>query len=467
MAKVKFNLEADEAKAVNAFLRVVDAQQKAERSMGGVNRRSQEQNKVFGQLNSSIKGYIAGFATLGTVTQALRMFNEELNRNAEIIKSSERIRSQTLSLAAGDKTTAAFLREQEEKYATTAGVSPENASQAVFNIKSIFSEDKIAEAVDFVSKADSFVRDSGKFAEGIGTVQNALGEAETGGVAQLGNKIFAAANVSKTDPSEFGNELSKIAKTGATVGGSDEILSSALAIGSAGQATTAEAGTRIRAFLVELIRNEVEGATLEDKFQNVLKSGINKQNFIKDFGGGNEALEGFAILSDNWDRIINLSQKLKVEEGRAGTPQSFLNKTIALRNADPILQEAFRSRQLEQEVNQVTESFGLQKIGRENAVKQAIADRGRSGELSVAGKVTMDAVGAGVSMLPVEPSTAAGATAAAGEFSESPNLGLLALSPLAGVLERLTSAVEAFNKASEKQEKNANKPMARNNGMVE
>jgi hypothetical protein len=463
MAKVKFNLEADEAKAVNAFLRVVDAQNKTERGMRGINSKTKEQDGLFGKVSSSVKGYLASFAAAGAVVQGIRMINEELDRNVQLTKTAERSRSLSLSLAAGDPETAKFIKDAEKQYMATSGSTAEEAANAVFGIRSVFAtEDQQQQAVDFSSKADRMLRSSGKFAEGLGTIMNALGEAETGNVAQLGNKLIAAANVSKTDASEFGNELSRIAKTGASVGAGDEILSSALAFGSASQKSAAEASTRLRALMVDMKKEGIQGDTFEEKFENMLASGITGSNALGKFTNNVEAAEGFQMVYDDWNRIKKLKGDLDREGALAGTDGSLLNRSLGLLANNPEVELPYQNRVNKAQIDQVMENFGIQKLARENAVQEAILAREKMGNFGPADKVVMQYVGGFLSNLPLDPSTVGGITDFIGRPADK---AFDEIAPkLAETLEKLDRSIETMNQNMAKQPK---LPMARNNGMVE
>jgi len=453
MANVKFTLDADEAKAVQGILRVMDANRKVENSF-------RQQKTVVGELKDSIKNYAAGFVGISTVAQGLRLFNEELERNAQLIKSAERQRTQTASLGAGDAISADKLRELESQYRQTAGVDAEKASSAVFAIRSIFSPEDIQDAVKFAGEADRFVVDSTKFAEGMGKVMNALGKQETGSVSELGNKMMAAAKFSVTEASDFGNELTKIAKPGASVGASDEFLMSSLAIGSAGDASTAEGATKIRAFLNEVNKKRVPGDTIEEKFENLLAQGINNKNVLGDFTGSNEAAAGFMMINDNYQQILSLRDQLTEEGKRANGSDSYLNKAILGAKSDKSLELPYQSRVLEQQLNLATENSGLQKIERENSVTQSMLLKAQKGDLSTFDKVVMEQSGRMFSNLPISPEATGGLTSAVGELKDfQDNISIV------GLFSKLIDALERNTKATEKT---APAPgMSRNNGVVE
>ena len=76
--KVTFNLEANEAKAVQALLRVVDAQDKGVAGMRRLNREAQKSQTVLQGIGQSVAGWLTAFASIGTVVQGLRAIVSEM-----------------------------------------------------------------------------------------------------------------------------------------------------------------------------------------------------------------------------------------------------------------------------------------------------------------------------------------------------------------------------------------------------
>jgi len=86
MAKTTFILEADAAKAVNAFLKVVDAQNKAIDGTRKMSREGKQAGKSMDGIGRSVAGWLAGFASVGTVVQGLKNIVAEMNEATQLQK---------------------------------------------------------------------------------------------------------------------------------------------------------------------------------------------------------------------------------------------------------------------------------------------------------------------------------------------------------------------------------------------
>jgi len=84
MAKTKFILEADQAKAVGAFLKVVDAQKKTERGMRNINREGAKTNKTMAGIGRSVAGWLGGFASIAGVVRGLQAINAEMEKSKRL-----------------------------------------------------------------------------------------------------------------------------------------------------------------------------------------------------------------------------------------------------------------------------------------------------------------------------------------------------------------------------------------------
>jgi len=91
MAKTKFILEADEARAVHAYLKVVEAQRKATDGQRKVNREGKKGEQVMGGMARSAGTWLASFATIGTVVQGIRSVVSELEKAAQLQKEMHEV----------------------------------------------------------------------------------------------------------------------------------------------------------------------------------------------------------------------------------------------------------------------------------------------------------------------------------------------------------------------------------------
>lgn len=85
-AKTTFVLEADEAKAVRAYLRVVDAQNKATDGLRKMNREGRGASKSMEGVGRSVAGWLAGFASIGTIIQGIKSIVREMEKATALRK---------------------------------------------------------------------------------------------------------------------------------------------------------------------------------------------------------------------------------------------------------------------------------------------------------------------------------------------------------------------------------------------
>ena len=146
MGQVNFILEGDEAKAVQAFLKVINAQKKVETGMNRIGRQGKQTDKTFGRMSQNmtrdLSGMVMGWATVGTaitgVSRALQSVIADMKRMDDQNKST--IISLTQRIAgAGDmaqgqeirkflvknlKGTGVGVKEGGEVYGAIRGAAP-------------------------------------------------------------------------------------------------------------------------------------------------------------------------------------------------------------------------------------------------------------------------------------------------------------------------------------------------------
>ena len=164
MSAVKFLLEADEAKAVASFLKVVDSQKKTEsqfkRSVVAANKytaalsrmgveskkysamtammsnssrqqaaaltatngRLNAQSKLIGSVKGSMMGFGASFVGVSAGVAVIGKLNEELERAGELLQEVEASRTKNISITDGTKQSAADMRKNERYISDNAGI---------------------------------------------------------------------------------------------------------------------------------------------------------------------------------------------------------------------------------------------------------------------------------------------------------------------------------------------------------
>lgn len=86
MAKTQFILEADEARAVQGFLKLIEAQDKTTAGLRKMNREGQKAGKSLRDVGSSISGWLSGFLSMAGVVQGLKEIVAEMEKATRLRK---------------------------------------------------------------------------------------------------------------------------------------------------------------------------------------------------------------------------------------------------------------------------------------------------------------------------------------------------------------------------------------------
>jgi len=98
-AKTTFVLEANEAKAVAAFLKVVDAQDRTIAKNRQMSREGERASKSMSGVGGSVAGWLTGFASVGTVIQGLRSIVAEMEKATQLRKEMQEVALTTEQLS--------------------------------------------------------------------------------------------------------------------------------------------------------------------------------------------------------------------------------------------------------------------------------------------------------------------------------------------------------------------------------
>lgn len=80
MAKTKFIMEAEEAKVVQALLKILDGQKKVENQTRKINKESKKTNQLASKFISGLMGMAAGVASIATIKQAFAAVGDEIRK---------------------------------------------------------------------------------------------------------------------------------------------------------------------------------------------------------------------------------------------------------------------------------------------------------------------------------------------------------------------------------------------------
>lgn len=213
MAKTKFILEADQAKAVGAFLKVVEAQDKTTRGMRKMNREGAKTNKTMVGIGRSVAGWLGGFASIAGVVRGLQAINAEM-------KKAQGLRKEMYQAALSmEQLTSkiAYLREDvsisglEAVKKDIAEISRQTAASTEVVSKALFFSESVMKPGGIAAKSAATVIAQYAAPAGLTPEETALIPAIfkiTGATTrkkqmQIVNQLAAATRASIAEPGEF------------------------------------------------------------------------------------------------------------------------------------------------------------------------------------------------------------------------------------------------------------------------
>lgn len=147
MANVKFQMDADSAKAVQAFLKVVGAQKKMENQSDRTNRKLSAGMRGMQRQGKQLQNLALGYLSVSTAIRTFSTFMAAQSRAADgAANSNTRLeRSIRPLLALGNNAgRSRHIRDQISRGAIAAGVSPDAIANSQFLIESALGNDAVA-----------------------------------------------------------------------------------------------------------------------------------------------------------------------------------------------------------------------------------------------------------------------------------------------------------------------------------
>ena len=346
MGQVVFKLEADEAKAVQGILRVTDALKKAGAGTDGLKSKGKSMGARFAtDLKSMAAGYIGVQAAIRLASAALQKYNEIRQRGADRIRGAESSMQKLAQLSGGDPAQMARMTAAARLTAKTEGVSAGRGADLQFALESM---GMAAHRKTFASTF-RLADDPALLAGGAGTMQAAMGKAETGSARQVLNKLFGASAVSKTTVEEFAPAATTAARSVGRLGGSDEEFLAALAHVSKATKSADVGGTQIGAFADVMRKKGIGGSGLMAAARQVQAMGMDDATLIKWFGR-KEGRKGYENMLALAGPIAGTTAELGRIDAERG-PDDLLGRMLGARESDPQLKAARDLRLAEQPGN--------------------------------------------------------------------------------------------------------------------
>ncbi len=301
MSNVKFILDADEAKAVRGFLKVVDSQRKVEKQFGATNRKLNEQNRGHQKAGKagvvSVAKLVASWISVGTAisgaTALLQKHNDTQVKSADRAKTARFSLGQLSQLAGGDQSEYARMISASKKTSAEAGIDLAPAADLQFQLESF----GIADQRKMFARLVGTVSDSGALAEAAVTMQSAFGADETGSIRDVINKGLAASSISKTTLNDMLTSMSQAAPSLNQIGASDEEGLAALAVLSKARKSSDIAATEIEAISAVLMKKGLSGHGLFRGIGMMREELVGKTDEERvAYFGRKEAFKGFQTL---------------------------------------------------------------------------------------------------------------------------------------------------------------------------
>lgn len=300
MAKVKMVFDAEEAKAVHAFVRLEDKQKKLEQTearMAAKRERHVKRNdSLTKDLTDSISSQIVSWASVaGAITAAttlLAKYNAERKRGAEVAKTFDEAYMPAAQVLAPEE----YQRVKKEAQGSMAryGLSGPEAGKLAKDLVYAGKTDKL----DFYGGLKGPVDDVSAVASMVTKFQSAMTKKETGGDRAVLNKMLTASSITNADLNQIADASMVAATSVAGIGGRDEELLAGISATVDAFKSPDIAANKLKSFADAATNKGLTGGLT--KIVEDLRSKNMSQKHLKKYLGSSEALQGYNQLVSNW-----------------------------------------------------------------------------------------------------------------------------------------------------------------------
>jgi TP901 family phage tail tape measure protein len=355
--KVTFILDAEEGKAVGAFLKVVDSQKKAEKQFDRTVKKAGELSRVLDMGASSALRFAAGFAgsvsVLGTASAVIAGMDKVQQRNIDFQKSMTEL------MSLGNNTdNAAGVRKQVLDLSSSWGIASKEIIDAMFNLQS-------STANLTQQQRDDLLKSSLQLAKVYGVQLPLALNATTKTLQIFGDKADDVSTIARKLAflgdegvltfTDLAQQFPDLASAGQAMGATFNEMIAALVVTTQRGGKTEKTFTGVRNVLLRLNEAEKVGihltGSLFDKLDQL--KGLDGDALKKIFG--DEAIATAANL-------INNVNELRIAIGKIDSSLPDIESKLRKRLADPATLLAEATRQFQQR--------------RENATTAAVSDLG-------------------------------------------------------------------------------------------
>ncbi len=347
VANVQFVLEADEAKAVNAVLKLVRAQKKSDTQFKKTTRSAKQWDKALERSRRQVGSFVGGLVGTAGATAALRGVISGLRESERQLIAFDRAITPLLSLGENIQNIGE-IREQVLSLSAAFGISEDVIASALFNLQSGTANLSTTIRDDLLKSGLQLTRLVGgdldvNLTALIKTFQ-VFGK-ELGGVTQAQNRLFFAAEQGFVTFQDLAVLLPDILPAAKELGGTfDDVAASIITATQVG-GRNEKTFTGIRNVFLRLNKAEKEGIKLSGTFVDKLRQigqQADAEKLQKIFGA--EAITVAATLVRNTDAIQRNLDKL------AALPDDLVERKLGTRLADRATAIAESLRRLNQQI---------------------------------------------------------------------------------------------------------------------
>ena len=384
-ANVQFVVDADTAKAVNGFLKIVDTQKETEHGFKKIDRAADRSIKNmargFGQrATSGLKSYAVGLlgvaAAANAATAAVRDMARERNQAGQRITNSIEGRRALIQIA-GNQAEFEELKDFAKGLRTKHGYGEVEAYRATFQAGSAGERFLTPQSMKLLGELRRMnisptegISSAQKLQSGFGGT--GAGEAGAGNFRQIMNKLLAAAGKSPEKVGAIASSASTASVSWANIGGTDEEL---LAMGAvlSKPFKTPEAGfERIKSLSSQLVRKRsrinfkgeaLEGLELVQALPRLAREGRllsegGEPMKLSKFVGEANAMEAVSALGKLDKQVAERLKIVEKAERLTGTDRSPLARRRLI--GDKEMRAVMMSQREIERLQQVQESrFGV------------------------------------------------------------------------------------------------------------
>ena len=374
---VIFKLDTDDAKAVRGFLRLTDAQKKAEMAQMRVNRAGEKGSKIGRRMQgaavSAATSYLSLSAALGMATTALAAFERQEQGAADRLSQAAKERARLLQL---DPAKFSSRVATAERLRTDFGIDEGRAFKVVFDAASAGLEGDIntlaqGERISFAPEAA--IESVQKLQSSFGG--DGAGRAGGGSTRQILNKLLAAAEFSPVSGDVLAKSVAQATTNFAAIGGDDSGLLGTVATLAERFKSSDVAAERVNSLAAKVsarrgdIKSDLEGLPLLMALPELAEQGkLGRRQTLQAFLGDQGAVEGaraIAMQQADIRAAVAATNRAELATGGGGV---LLSQRIGRLDSDPNL----RSVELSNRTREARELTEERLAGGSRAVSDAL-----------------------------------------------------------------------------------------------